>query len=225
MKEIMVRVILMINFFMYLLGCNGCSNQQEISEDKIKFSTFSQEARKTYISNYLKENYRLMCNISEVKQKQISAVQNTEYYFATANTEDEDTISVWVSEDGTIIDSYCLVEMKQELNNHFLDKCIDIIPICKVKSYTEMREVPTEKLTVNMDVEEYMKVQPTFTYIRIFVQDERYVAEEVIDKLEAAFSGYDAKVYVYTCEDLSDIDVDSYDYSTYKVFKKIEKDE
>ncbi len=142
-------------------------------------------------------------------------MDNEENYFATAMTENNDIVSVWVTPDGKITDSYFLIEQADRLSGFFTTKVQDIIPNCKVQSYTELRDLQTSELSINNNIEEYLSTQPTFSYVRVFVDQEADINEETVNRLQSALSFCNGTLYIYECNDLDVVDPNNYDFSDY----------
>lgn len=212
-----------MGLFTFIFGILGCNKQTAPLENEVKFSKYSQQARKDYINEYLQENYNLNCKISEVKQKQVTALKNEDYYFATATTATGDIISVWVSNTGEIKDSFSLIKMSDEISAIFSNKVHQIIPGCEVYSYTEFRDFPTSDLISSSNVELYLQQQPTYTYVRIFTDEEVYISEATMDSLQSAMGDFDSSIYLYKCDNLTNFDYKSYDLSSYELSRTVEK--
>lgn len=223
MKKILIRVVLMMGMFAFVLSNAGCSKKPETVENEVEFSTYTQQERKDYVSKYLTDNYKIKCNISDVKQRQVTAIKNEEYYFATATTDDGKIISVWITGAGEITDTFFLNDLSDVLVNHFTSKANEILPGCKVKAYTEMREIPTSKLSRGDDIESYLYNQPAYTYIRVFVDSDVNLNNDIVNDLQAAFNYCDASLYVYICEDVENIDINTYDLTSYTYEIDVEK--
>lgn len=203
-------------------GCFRRLKEPDATENKIRFVSYSQQERQDYIRKYLFENYGLDCEISEVKQKQITVFKNEENFFATART-GSNSICVWVSPTGEITDSVFLLQMADDITEFFTEKIEAVIPEFKVRVYSELRKIPTSKLTTSENIDEYFKNEPVYTFLRIFVNDQASASETTIDELQDSLKGYDADVYLYVCENLDDLDIETYDLTKYQYFRSIEK--
>lgn len=225
MKSLFVRVILIMGLFSFILGCLGCSKGKDSVEDEIKFSNFSDKEKVDYVKSFFKDNYNLDCTVSEVEQRQVDVFENEDDYFAIVTTPDNEIISVWISKDGKITDTYFLLEMDAELSKYFQLKAEDVFGECKVVSYTELREKPSYKLSDALDIENYLEFQPTFSYIRIFLEKDIDISEKNLDDFQSVLCQCDSQVYIYLCEDLEGLDIINYDISQYDYTRKIEKGE
>lgn len=222
MKKKLIKVVIIMGLFALILGFGGCSKKQNTTENKVKFSSYSQQERQDYIRKYLLENYGLDCVISDVKQRQITAIKNENYFFATATTESK-IISVWISTTGEITDTVFLLQRADDISEFFSEKVKTIIPDCKIKVYSELRDIPTSKLTTSANIDGYFQNEPVHTYLRIFVNAQTKINETTIDELQDTLKGYEADVYLYVCENFDDLDIETYDLSKYQYSRTIEK--
>ena len=116
-----------------------------------------------------------------------------------------------------------MIKMSDQIKEYFFKKVKNVIPQCKIKVYTELRDIPTATLNLKDDIADYLKKQPTFSYIRIFVDKRAEITEERIAELQDELIGCDGKIYVYFCDNVDDVDINSYDLSSYTYSEKIEK--
>lgn len=215
-------ILLAATLLTSFVGCSFNLNKSNKPEGEIAFSQLTQQERKDYISNFLYKNYNLNCDISEVKQKQINAIENEDFYFAIADA-GEDIISVWISKEGEIIDSYFMLELSDCFTEFFSTKVKHVITEFKIKTYSELRDIPTQKITPDDDIENYLQKEPVFTYVHIFVDGET-ISEENINQIKNLFTGYDVDLYIHVCEDIDNVDIDTYDLSLYDHLITVRKD-
>lgn len=217
MNKLFNRILITIVVIFSFTACAPHNN--------VSFSTYSQQERQEYIQNYLKENYGFNdCRISEVKHKQINVLQNEDYYFATATTLDDDIISVWVSKDGKITDSAFLLDMQNELENHFKVLINKWVSHYRLKVYTEMRDIPTKKWTNEDNIDDFLRIENAYSIIRIFVDESESVTEDMIQSVKESLNGYDGCLYVHKCSNVDQVNLDTYDFSSYLYYEELKEE-
>lgn len=222
MKKYIVKVVLVVGLLTIICGSIGCARRSNPVEHEVNFSTYTQSERKEYIKKYLHEEYGINCNVSDVKQKQETAIKNEDYYYATATTSEKQIISVWVTTTGKIVDSYFLIENAGNIQDYFEKEIQTVIPVFRIKTYTEMREIP-KTVFDSKDIRNFLENEDTFTYIRVFVDDSSNVDDKCVEKIAENLDYCNASLYVYFCENIEEVDFNTYDLSTYKFFRNIEK--
>lgn len=222
MKNLIVKVVLVVGLFTFIFGSTGCSKQPNPVENEVKFSTYTQSERKEYIKNYFQEEYGITCVVSDVKQKQETAIKNEDYYFATATTPDDEIISVWISTSGEIVDSYFLLQNSEIIQAEFENEIRRVIPEFRIKTYSEMREIPQSVFSAN-DVRGFLENEDVFSYIRVFVDDSRNIDDACVEEIAEKLGFCDASLYVYVCENIDDVNFSTYDLSAYDFSRSIEK--
>ncbi len=220
-KRLIVAALLGI-----ILCCTGCLSRNNPPEERFWFGKLSQQERKEYICDFLQKEYGLSCEIEgEVKKKYIATFQFDKNYFAIAKTSDNDSIFVWVSDGGKITDTVFMMDMKSEIADFFTDILSKKIPSFKLDTYTNVMEIPSEKLTRAEDIKEFLTEQNTYTCLRIFVDDPTIANEELLDELEQELNFCHASVYLYVCDDLDQFDIRSYDPYANQYYRGIDKKE
>lgn len=228
MENLLFKVAIAMGILALIVGCIGCSrqgvtNQSSSVKDEVKFSTYSQQERQEYIQEYFKRKYGLECQISEVKQRQINIVKNEDYYFATAITEGQEIVSVWVSKNGEISESVFLLDMQNDITEFFQSKINYLLSDYIVKSYTELRDIPTKQWNASDDIEDFLQTENVHSYLRVFLNDTENISEKIFQDLTEAINGYDISLYMYSCPNINEIDFDTFDLSLFMFSKDIEK--
>ena len=121
------------------------------------------------------------------------------------------------------MDSYFMLELSDFFTEFFLTKVKYAITEFKIKTYSELRDIPTQKIMSTGDIDSYLQKEPVFTYIHIFVNSET-ISEENINQIKNIFAGYDIDMYIHVCEDIDNVDTDTYDISLYDYLISVRKD-
>ena len=217
----LVKVVLVMGVFAIIFGSAGCAKYPNKIESKVKLSAYTQQERQDYVRNYLQQKYQLNCSVSEVKKKQLTAIKNEEFYFATATTEISDLISVWISNDGNVTDTVFLLNMEEDITAFFKLTINNKLPEFKIKTYTEMRDIPSRELTNVSNIRDYLNREDTYTYIRIFVDNATDISDSTLNELQTLLNFCNCSIYIYEC-DLNDID--TVVLSNYVYSKDVEKE-
>ena len=224
-KQLIMSVLAMV-LLAVVLCCNGCSKRNDPPEEKIKFGKLSQQERKDYIIDFIQKEYGLSCTIDgEVNKKYLAPFLFDENYFTLAKTSDNDTICVWVSDKGEITDTVFMLDMDSQFSEFFSDIIAKKIPNFKIDTYTDVLEIPSEKLTRAEDIKDFLIEQDTYTCLRIFVDDPAIANEELLDELEQELNFCHSSVYIYVCDDLEQLDISSYDLYSNQCYRDIDKKE
>ena len=218
------KVVIIMGIIAFVIGIIGCAKQSGSVKDEVKFSNFSQQERQQYVSDYFKSKYDLNCVVSEVKQRQINVFQNEEYYFATVKIEECNTVSVWISKSGEIIDSLFVNDMQEEINEYYKTIIEKIYPQCVVRTYTELRNIPQKTWRASDDIVEFLSTEPVYSHIRIFVESTELLLQDDFDRLTHNLDICDASIFVYQSSNVDSVDIDNYDLSSYLYTKEIIKD-
>ena len=114
MKRILLKAVLTVGLISLIFHSIGCSKQNpsNSSEDEVKFSTYSQQERQQYIQRYLYETYGLKCSVSDVSLTQLGIFNTSDYYYAIAETENHESISLWISPNGQISDTVFYLKLQ-----------------------------------------------------------------------------------------------------------------
>lgn len=163
--------------------------------------TYSQQMRKDYIGNYLKEEYGLDCTISDVRKKSSGANSIDQLYYADAETDNGNTISVWVSEQGQIYDTVFLTDMQEEIREYIRLRAKQIMPEYRVSSYTEFTVAPSEEQRAGIGVTELLHSPGVYTYIRVLIPADAPADIIEMEKQAAQFSDISGTVYFYVGDD------------------------
>lgn len=221
-----LRIPAMAVAILMTAGClSSCLRKppEENKEDKIRFGTFSQQERKDYINDFLESRYGCSGRVSEVRQKQIDPFRSEDHYFATVRTPEDDVISVWVSKEGEITDTVFLRDIQPQLSDFFSEILGRSLPDFKLRAYTEMRAIPTEKLTKAENIKRFLMEQDTFSYLRVFVEDPALLSEALLDDLEQELNFCQGTVYLYVCDDLDTLDIETCDLYSYQLSRDLQK--
>lgn len=164
-------------------------------------STYSQQMRKDYIGNHLKEEYDLDCIVSDVRKKSSDANSIDQLYYAEAEADNGNTISVWVSEQGQIYDTVFLADMQEEIREYIRLRAKQIMPEYRVSSYTEFTAAPSEEQRAGTGVTELLHSPGVYTYIRVLIPAGAPVDIIEIENQAAQFSDINGTVYFYVGDD------------------------
>lgn len=134
-------------------------------------------------------------------------------------TADDQVISLWISDDGKIIDTVFMIAMESELNQFFTDILATKIPEFKLKTSTEINDIPSEKLTKAEEIREFLRTQNTYSNLKIFVDNPALANEELLDELEKKLNFCNGNIYLYVCEDLDQVDFETYDMTSCYSFR------
>lgn len=212
MKKIILRLTFVLAVSAAVLLFSGCTkeNESKRSENTINFARFTQQERKDYINDFLWENYGFRGEISEVKQKPINFFRLEDNYFATVRADGKELISVWVSDKGEIFDTFFLQGMQPEFEEFFSAYIANRIPKFKISVSTDLYEIPEEKPENIKDIKEMLKDRSYQTCLRVFVDDGSLINEQLLEELKQELSFCSAIVYIYICDDLENLDMETY---------------
>lgn len=163
--------------------------------------TYSQQMRKDYIGNYLKEEYGLNCIVSDVRKKPSGANSIDQLYYAEAETDDGNTISVWVSEQGKIYGTVFLADMQEEIREYIRLRAKQIMPEYRVSSYTELAAAPSEEQRAGIGADELLHSPGVYTYFRVLIPADAPADIIEMEKQAAQFSDINGTVYFYVGDD------------------------
>ena len=204
--------------------CSGCLFRRPAPEEnKVKFSAFTQEEKKDYINEYLWENYGFRGEITDVIQRQIGVFESEDHFTAYVSMPNKQRISIWISKKGEITDSMFLLDMHDSIYRYYETIVKEHIPDCKMRVYTDFLEKPSAELTEKDDIRTYLLEQPTSSNIRVFVNEDAGVEESVLDALEQKLGGIECTIFIYVCEDLDSVDVDSFELYSYTYHRDLSK--
>lgn len=212
MKKRIVRLLWVIGILAAALLASGCRNnpQADKQENSINFAALTQQERKDYINDFLWENYGFRGEISEVKQKPINSFRLEDNYFALVCADGKELISVWVSDNGEIFDTFFLQGMQPEFEEFFTACIAERIPKFKISVSTDLYEIPEEKPENIKDIKEMLKDRSYQTCLRVFVDDGSLINEQLLEELKQDLSFCRAIVYIYICDDLENLDMETY---------------
>lgn len=228
MEKWRIKVAWLVILLVIILSCTGCLRYNVYIrpyEKTLKFKDFTQEERKKYICDFLKEEYDLSCEVTGDVEKRFDGLFfDEENFYATVKTADNQVISLWISDDGKIIDTVFMIAMESGLNQFFTDIQATKISEFEVKTSTEIRDIPSEKLTKAEDIKEFLGTQDTYSNLKIFVDDSALANEELLDELEKELNFCNGAIYLYVCEDLDQVDLETYDMTSYYSFRGVYKE-
>lgn len=227
MKTKFARMAVAFMCFSLFLGICGCRKPTEDpapTQDSVQFARFSQDERVNFVGEYLKMQYGLETDISEVKKRHINSFSSEEMYYAIAKCEDGSRIYCWVSENGTILDSKFINDLQDPINRLFAEKVSNKLNNYRVICNCTLNSPPSNIWHENQ-IEQMLSSEDISVSVRIFVEhDEKKVVEELVDDaFDESFSFASGSCYVYFVESteadvVSNIDLTNYDLSF--AFKK-----
>lgn len=226
------KVAIIMGLFSFVGLLFGCSNtidmdkvteKYEEYEDIVKFSTYNQQQRQKYISDYLKEKYDVEYQVSEVKQRQITAIQNEEFYFATATNENDEMISVWVSSNGEITDSGFLLEMDEKITGIFESIIKSELTDVSIHVYTEMNSKPSKTWNSSDEVESMLESEGVYCIVRVFSESSKDITEQEVVALAGKLNFCNGCLYIHEVESVANFDYASYDLASYLYSVKFER--
>lgn len=224
MKKRLTATVLAAVLLVITFSCTGCLKQKEPPKKSVKFWKLTQQERKDYICDYLEKEYGLSCKIDgEVFKKCLAPFLYDDNFFALAITPDNDTILVWISDYGKITDTAFMLDMRSELADFFTDILAKTIPEFKLDTNTTILGTPSKKLTRAEDIHDFLMSENTWTCLNIFVDDPSIANEELLDELEQELNFCEASIYIYVCEDLDCLDLNSYDIHSYQYSRGVNK--
>lgn len=224
-KRSVILVLLVTGLVVLTLSFAGCGKRPP-KEEKFNFHSLTQQERKDYITDYLHQTYGLTCTIDqEVKQRQDGPFLSEKEYFAVASTEDNKSICIWVTKEGQITDTVFLLEMREALADYFTAAVQEILPDCKVDTYTELLQLPTDTLTDPADIRDYLTNQPTRSTVRIFVDEDTQITEPLMEKLKQEFSYCNISIYLYSCDNPDTVDMKAAAYGDDVLHDSVWKDD
>lgn len=221
MKKQYMKTAFVLGLLIVAVCCSGCLRRTKPSEQEnvIKFGSFTQEERKDYINDFLWENYGFRGEVGEVMQRQISPFKWEDHYFTTVDTPEYRYISVWVSKKGEITDTLFLKKMEPEITKFFSAIIAEEIPDFKLKTHTDIYDIPSEKLTKAENIKDFLTKENAEVYVDVFVEDSGVIDEGLLDRLEQKLNFCKITLRIYTCDDLENCDIDTYDQTAY-IFKR-----
>lgn len=186
MKKRYMKTAFVLGLLIVAVCCSGCLHRTKPSEQEnvIKFGSFTQEERKDYINDFLWENYGFRGEVGEVMQRQISPFKWEDHYFTTVDTPEYRYISVWVSKKGEITDTLFLKKMEPEITKFFYTIIAEEIPDFKLKTHTDIYDIPSEKLTKAENIKDFLTKENTEVYVDVFVEDSGVIDEALLNRLE-----------------------------------------
>lgn len=91
---------------------------------------------------------------------------------------------MWISKEGEITDTVFLLDMQPQFGDYFSGILGKTILNFKLRTYTEVLEIPSETLTNADNIKNFLINQETFSFIRVFVDEPTIANEELLDELE-----------------------------------------
>ena len=209
-------------------GLSSCQKSERNTNSNKKeqkyFSNYTQEQRKEYIADYLKATYGLTCNISEVKQRQETAIKNEEYFFATAVSSDDEHISVWIDKYGNITDTVFMLSLQEKINECLVEKIDLRINNCAIKSFTEFQSIPSKKWSVSDNLVDMLNDESTFSYIWIFINNDCMEEnEDILSQISSKLDFCNGQLYLYKCNNPQSVDINIYDLYSYVASMALER--
>lgn len=228
MKSVFVKVIVIMGVLTMLFSLSSCrkseNNENSDKNEQKYFSSYTQEQRKEYVADYLKENYGLICDVSDVKQRQETAIKNEDYYFATAVSSKDEHISVWIDKYGDITDTVFMLGLQDQITECIVKKIGLQNENYSIRSFTEFRSIPSRKWSASDNLIDMLDDNRTFSYIWIFVND-AYSEDnnELLSQISTKLDFCNAQLYLYNCDNPQDVDINDYDLGSYIASMAIER--
>ncbi len=210
MKKRFAMMALTMGMLAVILCCSGCRHQTPPQKNEIKFASYTQQERKDYINDFFWKNYGVRGEITQVMQKQDGPFLLEDHYFAVVRLPNNKLICVWVSKKGEITDTMFMLDMQDDIYEHFESVVKAIIPEFRMRVRANMVKIPSAKLTKGDDVGKYLSEQPVSSDLYIFVDEEAQVDEHTLDRLEEVLNYSKVNVHIFVCEDLENVDMGSY---------------
>ena len=227
MKTPLKRIIILMGLLSLFTGSIGCgrnSGAQGSPENRVVISKMSQDERKAYVREYISAAYDLDCEVSEVKQRQVSAIHNEKDYFCTATLTDGTQVSVWISRDGKLTDAYFMIGMQDRITAFFDEKIKKEFPDCVVTSYTTVTQPPEKTWTAEDSVEQFFSEESASSIIRVFFSEDGKISEKDADRLASLLEEFKGTLFVYLCEDINTIDFETFDKTSYSFTRTLGKE-
>jgi len=207
MKKIISKFIIVVIMFAVVLNCMACSNiiGQAEKENSAASQDKAEEQKIKYVEDYMKEKFPkdVSFSVEKILQETEYYVAEVDVYTATAGFVYENVawITVWVDNEGNIIDDYFLVDFNDDISNYFSSIAREEITNCVVYVAPQFRNMPTKEWDISQDnVEEMIKTEDMYYFINIYINDSDKVTQDNINNLSSKFSFCNSKLTVYNCD-------------------------
>lgn len=209
-----------------LLMTVSCGTIEENTGDHdMVFSKMTQEQKKDYVQDYLKNAYGLNSEIvNDIKKREINSFSSEEQYYAIAKLEDNKRVYCWVGDDGQILDSYFVLKMEKDIEKVFEDIVSDSISNFKISCITTLNH-PTDQSYPSDSVVSMLRTEDVTTSVRVFLDSsDRPVADQAIsNRFDGKLDFTNGCLYVYYVDNLNEFDIGSADLTGFDAsfeFKK-----
>lgn len=218
MKARILKAVLFcmcISFLLNICGCRTATGGDK-KEEGLKFSQFSQVEKIEYVSGYIKDQYNIEVEISEVIKRQVSSMQSEEYYYAIAKCDDTSRIYCWIDDQGKITDSKFINDMSDQIHQLFEKKTAEYLNSYKLMCSCTLN-TPTEKKWDETKIEKMIAEEDITTVIRIFVSNnEKEKATQWADNnFNSTFDFAKGICYIYFVDDIEKVDMYNYDLTDF----------
>lgn len=221
MKKKLLSVVLILMCFSWLIGLSGCEKKTGVHSSEqhssAPFATYTQEEKINYVVDYLKTQYGLTTEISEIKKRQVNSFSSEEMYYAIAKYNENSRIYCWISDNGKISDSKFINDLQIPVNRLFSEKISDKLNDCQVICSCTLNS-PTEKTWTEDRVVQMLSTEDISVSVRIFVNNNEKEKAEVLvsNAFDGAFSFATGRCYIYFTEStetdfISGVDLTNYD--------------
>ncbi|MBR5272934.1 MAG: hypothetical protein IKU25_06050 [Clostridia bacterium] len=207
MKIIISKVIVIVLILAVVLNCVACSNiiGQAEKENDAASQDQAKEQKIKYVEDYMKEKFPkdVSFSVEKISQESECYVAEVDVYTATSGFIYENVawITVWVDNEGNIIDDYFLVDFNDDISSYFSLIAREEIPNCVVYVAPQFRNMPTKEWDISQDnVEEMIKTEDMYYFINIYINDSDKATQDNINNLSSKFSFCNSKLTVYNCD-------------------------
>lgn len=193
MKINITKVIAVMSIFTLIISLFGCAgNKSDKIQSDTKFSQLSQAEKQNFVQAYIKENYNLDCQLTEIKQKQISAIENEENYSTVATINDEFWFSIWITPDEKIIDTAFTYDLKDSVNEYIEKLLLDKGIKCKVIDRFVFEE-PSTKVWRKNEIANMFETEKISNIIDLYSVDKDIDDDEI----KTALQNFPGAVYIH----------------------------
>ncbi len=200
-----VKVAAFCMCFSLLFGC-AKGNKSRKQNEKV-FSAMSQDRKRAYVADYLKERYGIETTILSVEKRQINSFSSEEDFFAIAKYNGTERIYCWISDEGVIADSKFVNDATDSINALFKQKIGNRLSAYKIDCKSTLH-TPAKQTWDQDSVEEMLAYDDISTSVRIFVEkSEKETATNAVDnKFNNIFAFTTGSCYIYFVDNLEEVD-------------------
>lgn len=193
------------------LSITGCAKEQT------SFDKLNENKQKEYIATYLNKEYGIEnCNIKKLEVTNDTIFSKIKDYYATVSTEDEQIITLWIDNNGNIIDNYFLNQLQKPSQDLFTNIIHDAYSDVRVETSLECKKKPTKDWKLEPDINTTLKSDEIHTTIRCFAPY-KYVStmNAYTSKICSLIDEYNIDIYFYFCENPNGVDLATYNLDSY----------